>query len=208
MSNNTKEKLYREAFKLFLGKPYELVTVRELEKAIGMTRGAIFYHVKDKETLFKEVIERYYLKKQTLYEKVGENILEQDVSLLEFIEIFVAGVEKTTKEIYAFAGSPDKITFSNIDRSYISLLLTAGYYLSDFNEKMNNVFQIDRNTWSFFIQRAIEKGEVKPNTDTKLFGELFTYTYLGLALNDALKEGVNAKHLRELLLELYNKIKR
>jgi hypothetical protein len=61
---------------------------------------------------------------------------------------------------------------------------------------------------SYFIQKAIEKGEVKPNTDTKLFGELFTYTYLRMALNDALKERIKTKHLKELLLELYDKIKR
>ncbi|MDR2126647.1 MAG: TetR/AcrR family transcriptional regulator [Prevotellaceae bacterium] len=205
---NTEEKLYKEAFKLFLTKPYELVTVRDLEKAIGMTRGAIFYYVKDKETLFKEVIERYYLKIQTLYYKVGEDILEQDITLLEFIDLFVAGVDKTAKKIYGFVGNSDKTTFPNTDRSYISLLLSTGYYIGSFNEKMSNIFQIDKNTWSYFIQKAIEKGEVKPNTDTKLLGELFTYTYLGMALNDSIKDGVDTKRLKELLLELYNKIKR
>ncbi|MDR1896320.1 MAG: TetR/AcrR family transcriptional regulator [Prevotellaceae bacterium] len=206
MSNNTEEKIYREAFKLFLNKPYEFVTVRELEKAIGMTRGAIFYYVKDKEQLYREVIERYYLKSQNLYYKVGENILEHDITLLEFIDIFIAGVNKTANEIYTLANSKESDK-STIDRSYISLLLTTGYYVDTFNEKMANLFQIDKNTWSFFIQKAIEKGEVKPNTNVKLYGELFTYTYLGLALNDAVKEGIDLKHLREILIELYNKIK-
>jgi hypothetical protein len=52
---DTEDKIYREAYKLFVSKPYELVTVRDLEHAINMTRGAIFHYVKDKEQLFREV---------------------------------------------------------------------------------------------------------------------------------------------------------
>jgi AcrR family transcriptional regulator len=183
-----------------------------MESAINMTRGAIFHYVKDKEQLFREVIERYYLKTQDIYYKVGEDILERDITLLQFIDIFIAGIEKTVNKLYTDAGVDknrlDKQQLmSHLDRFYISLLLNAGFYLNDFIEKMDNLFRIEKNTWLFFIQKGIEKGEIKPNTDVKLFSELFMCIYFGKALRDSLKNGISAIELRGLFLGVYNKIK-
>jgi AcrR family transcriptional regulator len=210
-SKDTEDKMYRAAYKLFISKPYEMVTVREMESAINMTRGAIFHYVKDKEQLFREVIERYYLKTQDIYEKVGEDILEKDITLLQFIDIYIAGMEKTINKLYADAGidknNPDKKQISHMDRFYISLLLNAGYYMNDFIEKVDSLFRIEKNTWLFFIQKGIEKGEIKPNTDVKLFSELFMCIYFGKALRDSLKDGISITELKNLFLGVYNKIK-
>jgi AcrR family transcriptional regulator len=212
MKKNTEEKIYREAYRLFISRPYELVTISELEKAIGMTRGAIFYYVKDKEHLFREVMERYYLKMQNLYGKVGDDVLKKDIGLLQFIDIFIASHEETIRQLYELAAGTDenildKRLIANWDRFYISLLLNAGYYLDTFHEKMDDLLGTYKNTWSFFIRKAIEKGEVMPDTDAKLFGEIFTDIYLGKALNDSLSDGMNTKELKQLFIALYNKIK-
>jgi hypothetical protein len=55
--------------------------------------------------------------------------------------------------------------------------------------------------------KNIQWQKQKQNIDVKIFGELFTYIYLGTALNDALKKGLNTKHLKKLFLNLYNQIK-
>ncbi|MFT0573948.1 TetR/AcrR family transcriptional regulator [Bacteroides thetaiotaomicron] len=57
---NSRDLILKEAFKLFLQKNVEKVTVPDLEKATGVQRGAIFYHFKDKEALFVEVIDQYF----------------------------------------------------------------------------------------------------------------------------------------------------
>ena len=44
--NNRKEHLYAMAFKLFLTKQYEGVSISDIEKESGMTRGAITYYSK------------------------------------------------------------------------------------------------------------------------------------------------------------------
>ena len=41
---NSRDLILKEAFKLFLQKNVEKVTVPDLEKATGVQRGAIFYH--------------------------------------------------------------------------------------------------------------------------------------------------------------------
>ena len=207
--DKTKEKIYEEAFKLFMSRPYELVTVNEIEKVIGKTRGAIFYHVKDKHELFEKVIDKYFVKSQNIYESIGEDILEKDVTLLEFIDIYCSAIEKKINDLYDFAGinKNDRNLIAKADRSYLSLVLNTGFYLDGYNEKMESNFRTDANTWGFFIQKAIERGEIKPNTDVRLFGDLFTSIYLGKAYHGSLSKGMDTKDLKDLYLEIYNRIK-
>lgn len=49
---NSRELILKEAFKLFLQKNVEKVTVPELERVTKLQRGAIFYHFKDKEAIY------------------------------------------------------------------------------------------------------------------------------------------------------------
>ena len=47
------------AFKLFLVKEYADVTTADLEEIIGLSRGAIYYEVKNKEGLYRAVIDKF-----------------------------------------------------------------------------------------------------------------------------------------------------
>lgn len=57
---NSRELILKEAFKLFLQKNVEKVTVPELERVTKLQRGAIFYHFKDKEAIFKDAVKQYF----------------------------------------------------------------------------------------------------------------------------------------------------
>jgi AcrR family transcriptional regulator len=207
----TKEKICREAFKLFLTMPYELVTIQEIENKIDVTRGSIFYHLKDKHDLFEQIIENYFIKNQNVYSLLNDKILEKDITFLEFIDIYISVLQQKVDALYEFVELNKKnMTQKEIAKKesfYMGMMLTTGYYLDDYNERMNANFNIEKNTWSFFIQKAIEKGEIKPNTNVKLFGEIFTSVYFGKSCLDAYEKGLSTKELKELYVEIYDKIK-
>lgn len=52
MKNYNIERILEPAFKLFLMYNYESVSTAKLEEATGLTRGAIFYKYKTKESIF------------------------------------------------------------------------------------------------------------------------------------------------------------
>lgn len=54
-SVNIKEKILETAFEIYISKPPQMVTVEEIAKAVGVSKGLIFYHFKDKDNLEKEV---------------------------------------------------------------------------------------------------------------------------------------------------------
>lgn len=68
---NSRELILKEAFKLFLQKNVEKVTVPELERVTKLQRGAIFYHFKDKSAIFEEVIERYFFSSLNIFHPVN-----------------------------------------------------------------------------------------------------------------------------------------
>lgn len=207
--NNTLEKIYQEAFKLFMTKHYELVTIRDLEKGIGMTRGAIFYYVKDKEELFRKVIDKYFLESQTLYSKVDYSKVKSNMTLKEFISEYVKGVDSVAKQVYktAMGSLKKKSQMSNVDRSYLSLVLNIGYYYPDFNKKLCEIFGSEIKEWEIIIENAINTGEIRKDLDSKIVAKQFHFIFHGLAFNSALERGIKYTDLEELYLNLYYFIK-
>ena len=55
----TKNKIVRTAFGLFVEKGFTDVSIDEVMGAVGITKGAFYYHFKSKEELFIEVISTY-----------------------------------------------------------------------------------------------------------------------------------------------------
>lgn len=80
---NSRNLILKEAFKLFLQKNVEKVIVPDLEKATGIQRGTIFYHFKDKEALFIEVIDRYFFSVLNIFYPLNPDDLS---SLNEYIK--------------------------------------------------------------------------------------------------------------------------
>ena len=53
----SRKRILMEAFKLFATMPYERVSFSVMEKEIGISRGSMIYYFKNKEGLFKEVVQ-------------------------------------------------------------------------------------------------------------------------------------------------------
>ncbi len=58
---DTKDHILRTAFSFFIKKSYKAVTMSDLEKATGLTKGAFYHYFKSKEEIYIEVIDKYYL---------------------------------------------------------------------------------------------------------------------------------------------------
>ncbi len=52
--SGTRDTIIETAFLLFLKKGYKAVTLTDLEKAVGMTKGTFYYHFLNKEEVLKE----------------------------------------------------------------------------------------------------------------------------------------------------------
>lgn len=58
--SDTKEKILSAALKLFARDGYEAVSVSEIAGEIGITKGALYKHYKNKRDIFDSIVERMY----------------------------------------------------------------------------------------------------------------------------------------------------
>jgi AcrR family transcriptional regulator len=58
-TGNTEEKILKQAMRLFLERGYHGTSIDDITQAVGLTKGALYWHFKNKEALLREIIERY-----------------------------------------------------------------------------------------------------------------------------------------------------
>ena len=151
------EQLYHEAFKLFLSKPFEAVSIADIEEASGMTRGAITYYAKDKIGLFYSVVKHYFVDTQNLKQKI---VKSEFGSLKDFIEAYVDGCQETMNRF----SDVDK-TVQNASRAYATLVLQICKYFPDLHSQYLENRNQEIIIWIGVLQRAIENKEIRSDID-------------------------------------------
>lgn len=192
---SSKEKLFLAAFKCFLNNNYDKVSLANIEKEAGVTRGVTYYYSRNKQDLFCKVMDEFILNKLNIKNKLT---LIEGVSLLDFINHQIEGIQKTMEHLFELTGSNSN--------SYMFLIYQGSKYYPDFNKKyaQNSEFEID--VWKKVIENAIIQKEIL-NVDIDNTAEMFRYIHLGMAYDHSFINGLDTNHLRTIFLALYNSIK-
>lgn len=197
--NNRKEYLYAVAFKLFLTKRYEAVSISDIEKESGMTRGAITYYGKDKLGLFYDVVRHYLIDSQNLDFKLKRNDF---ASLSDFIEEYVRNSQETMTRFHHIDS-----TVENGSRAYMALILQICDFFPDLHEQYLENRNKELLKWIEIIQKAILKKEIKDGIDVITTAKLFMNVFYGQSYLDALSAGLNTVELRLQFQNIYRFIK-
>lgn len=197
--NNRKKHLYEVAFKLFLLNRYEAVSITDIEKASGMTRGAISYYGKDKMGLYYNVIKHYLVDKQNLDNKMNANA---QIPFKEFIEKYVKSSQDTMDTLQSIDPS-----VKNGSRAYMALILQICDYFQDLNE----VYLTNRSNelliWIDHLNMAIKNSEIRDDINVIATAKSFMNIFYGQSFLDALSMGLNSMELKLQFQNLYNLIK-
>lgn len=195
--NNRKERLYKAAFRLFMTKHYDSVSINDIENESGMTRGAIVYYAGSKLNLFHEVVKHYLVDKQDLKNKITSMTFE---TLADFINNYVDGCQRTMNGICCIL---DELPVCNVSRYYISLILEMSSYFPDLHENYLENRNKELALWISQITKAIERNEIRDDIDIVNTAKHFMSIFYGQALLDSLSMGLNTVELRSQMLNLY-----
>lgn len=201
--NNRKEHLYQAAFRLFLSKQFDSVSISDIEKASGMSRGAVVYYGKDKMGLFHEVIKQYLIDYQNLDNKLGEvGFMTTATPLKCFIDSYVEGVRVTMDKLRRI--DPE---MKNGSRPYLSLILQVCHYFPDLNEEYIENRNRELLTWIEVLQTSIKKKEIRDDIDVLRTSQNFMDIFYGKSFLDALVSGLNTVELKMQLQSFYKLLK-
>lgn len=152
-----KEHIIDESFKLFASKNYERVVVPDIEITTGLTRGSIFYHIRNKEDLFIQVIDKYVVDKFLLFIKRKMQI-QKETTLKGFLASYIRSIEKEIDFMHS-------LSIANVYKSYFFLIMEASLHYPHFDEKMQDLINMSDRVWERIIRQAIINGEIKEDTD-------------------------------------------
>ncbi len=202
MRKGKKETLYKAAFKLFITKQFDGVSLADIEVESGLTKGAVYYYASNKKELFRNVIEYYVIEKQNIEKKVNINKAN---NLKNFIDLYIEGICKT---ISIFQFIIDDLSYTKSTKAYISLILQIAQYFPDLNNKFSIIRNNEIGIWCAFLQKAIICHEIREDIDILSTAKQFINIFYGQTFIDALSEGLNINVLRQQMYNLYNLLKK
>lgn len=201
MRKSNKEIVYKAAFRLFLIKQFDGVSISDIEKESGMTRGAVFYYAKTKLDLFKKVVEHFILDAQDVDKKVAYG---SEVSLIEYINLYIKGIENTMTELVEIIQMESK---EYACRAYISTILQVCTIFPDIKDRYLINLHNDIGRWVTIINSAISNGEVSSYIDVLSIAKQFVCCFYGMSVIDSMSHGLNIPQLREQMYTIYSLIK-
>jgi len=187
----TKKKLLFQSFVLFSTKPYDKVTFSDIEKATGLSRGAILYHFASKQEIFNAVVESSLINRSLFLDLP----IKEKNPLENFILDFIKSCSVETKEMA-------KSGIKNINRAYYNIESQALYFYDQYDKLSRQMRSTEIKVWSQVIKKAQEKNEIKKTVDSDFLATLFLDTYYGHAFAAAKEEkGCDLEFLlKELML--------
>lgn len=188
------------AFKLFLVKEYADVTTADLEEIIGLSRGAIYYKVKNKEGLYRAVIDRF------VFELLSNSLKREELVSNEkpFLS-FIMNELNLTKE------RMNSVRNTLIDANsteYINLLSSAKFHYEGFNDRCKALDQEITQLWLTYYEKGISTGELNQSIDPLLVVSMFRSLYYGDSFIQSITGNeLDIDELKKKYLLLYNSIR-
>jgi TetR/AcrR family transcriptional regulator, transcriptional repressor for nem operon len=178
---NIVNELIKKSIEIFSIKGYEATNLTDITDALGISRGPVYYHFKDKYGLYKASFERF----DSDVRESHAMIIAQDKHIINFMEdvIFDCAERNTRFGSNFFIGIDTLAELSSIKVQY---------------DKMNqDIYQEKLD----YVNRAMEKGEVRRSIDPKQVADLIYLVYLGLlnALREKLLVDYSQGEIRNLI---------
>lgn len=195
---DTREYIIDEAYKLFLNNSYEAVSISDISKAIGLTKGALYHHFTNKEELFKAVID-----KNLWFADINTNL--DNMSFSELIETIVS---KAREIIQIKININDKQPIVPIN--FIALAIDAYRHYPDFVKANKNLIEKELMKFRDVIKNGIKRGELRTDINVEMVAlnlyAISAGTAGSLLHNASLESAIES--LKEQLQEYYKLIKK
>jgi TetR/AcrR family transcriptional regulator, transcriptional repressor for nem operon len=196
--NDSKEHILAIAFRLFFQKGYKEVTMNELVKESGLSKGAFYHYFSSKEELYKHSMEMFL----TQFMESYTIEMDDDLSLRQNLKNLYNRFNPIADEINT--SSEEKVeTLTN----YL-IFLQKMMRKREFREKLHNYNTKYYDQLAGWIKKAQDKGEIKPDLDAMVLTRHFTSLMKGIGVLNAFEDHVEpiSQTLEKIIDQLFDLI--
>lgn len=159
-----KERILKEAERLFTEQGYQSVSIRSIAEACGVTNAALYYHFDDKSSLFAEVMKQHTGNLKQLLRQAGEGKKDPQAKITAMAQAYVQQVSNRRPLMFLVRHRAKELQEKGDQKQLFDML-------GDVLEPFEDVFQ-----------DAIQKGQVRT----------FPESYSGASILIGMIHGLNA----------------
>ena len=165
MVENRKERILLKALELYMIDGYANVSITDLQAALNMGRGTLYYYFKDKDELFEEVVNTYLLTpKQQALARVSHSATIPDMihAMLGYLD-----------RLHEFL---DMVENKNINTSnVVTVMYTAYSKYPDLYKRARRLYEQELNLWMDAIKNSMRAGDIRGNVHIDTMARMFLH---------------------------------
>ena len=165
MVEDRRDKILLKALELYMVEGYANVSITDLQSALDMGRGTLYYYFKDKDELFQEVVDMFLIKpKQRSLERVRESATIRDMidAMLYYLN--------QLQEFY------NQVENKNINTSnVVTVMYTAYSRFPDLYKKARRLYEHELSLWIQAIKNSMHNGDIRGNVPIETTAHMFLH---------------------------------
>ena len=170
---NTKQLILEKTLKLMIEKQNSLVSIRQISAATGIATGGIYHHFSNKEEVYNEIIERYYI---NYYTFDIDKLRQIKGNAKEKIHDVTAEIIKQKQTGIEIKSVDDEIDY----RIILSILTAKGFVHVNTLESFQCTLKEIREFFTEIIEEGQKNREIRQDFSTEDIVESLIIMYWGI----------------------------
>ena len=165
MVEDRREKILLKALELYMIEGYANVSITDLQAALNMGRGTLYYYFKDKDELFQEVVDEFLIKpKQRALDKVKDT-----ATIPEMIEAMLSYLEQLRE-------FRDQVENQNINTSNVVMVMYTAYTrFPELYKKARKMYERELSLWKQAIKNSLRAGALRGDVPVEITAHMFLH---------------------------------
>ena len=165
MVEDRRDKILLKALELYMVEGYANVSITDLQAALDMGRGTLYYYFKDKDELFQEVVDMFLINpKQRALERVRESATIPDMidAMLYYLN--------QLQEFY------NLVENKNINTSNVVIVMYTAYSrFPELYKKARRLYEHELSLWIQAIKNSMHNGDIRGNVPIETTAHMFLH---------------------------------
>lgn len=165
MQEDRKEKILLKAIELYCIEGYANVSITDLQAALNMGRGTLYYYFKDKDELFQEAVTTFLLQpKQRALDRIRDGATVPDV--IETMMYYLNQLREFHQQV-----ENKNINVSNV----VNVMFTAYSKFPELYKKAKRLYEYELNLWIQAIKNSMRSGEIRGDVHIETIAHMFVH---------------------------------
>lgn len=159
-----REYIITKAMELYALNGYNNVSITDLQIALDMGRGTLYYYFKSQDELFQVCMERYFMRPKQKALQQPDTILIPDM-----IQAMLGYLDSLQDALQTFDNK--NINTTNV----VNLMFTAYNLFPLLSRKAKRLYTAEIELWKKALRNSIRAGQVRPGVNIDLLALMFTH---------------------------------